>query len=81
MRIAAFTAINWITLDLLVIGLSVLPECGLGMCPDNPPGIAGVGNITGWGLMAGAGLLAVATAIAIVMNRRWTTNEDVSSTH
>ncbi len=74
MRIAAFTAIIWITIDLLVIGISVLPECGLGMCPDNPPDMSGVGNIAGWGLMLGAGLLAF--ALAVVINGRWKTNED-----
>lgn len=80
-RIAAFTAIIWVTLDLLVIGFSVLPECGLGMCPDNPPSITGVGDIAGWGLMAGAGILALAIAAATVMNRRWTTKQDVSRPH
>lgn len=77
-RLAAFTAINWIVIDLLVIGFSVLPECGLGMCPDDPPDTAGVGNVAGWGLMVGAGLLAFALAVAFVMNRRWHTREDAN---
>jgi len=78
LRIAAFTAIIWITLDLVVIGISVLPECGLGMCPDNPTDIDGVGDVAGWGLMIAIGLLALSLAIAVVMNRRWTTREDAS---
>ncbi len=78
LRIAAFTAIVWVTIDLLAIGISVLPECGLGMCPDNPTDLAGVGDIAGWGLIIGAGLLALSVAIAVVMNSRWTTREDVA---
>lgn len=70
LRIAAFTAVNWVLLDLLVIGLSVLPECGLGMCPDDPPDVDGVGDIPGWALVLSPGLLALALAVAIAWDRR-----------
>jgi disulfide bond formation protein DsbB len=70
MRIVAFTAINWVTLDLLVIAVSVLPECGLGMCPDDPNDITGVGDAPGWAVVMSIGLLAVAIAVAVVMDRR-----------
>ncbi|MDO8732130.1 MAG: disulfide bond formation protein B [Actinomycetota bacterium] len=69
-RVLAFTAINWVALDLLVIGLAVIPECGLGSCPDDPANIAGFGNVPGWAAVMSAGLLALAIAMAIVMNRR-----------
>ncbi|MBI1352669.1 MAG: disulfide bond formation protein B, partial [Actinomycetales bacterium] len=33
LRMLALTAIVWVLLDLLVIAISVVPECGLGTCP------------------------------------------------
>ena len=76
LRVLAFTAITWVTLDLIVIGLSVLPECGLGMCPDNPDPIVGLGSIPGWAAILSVGLLSLSIALAIVMNHRWQTKED-----
>lgn len=70
LRILALTAITWVFLDLLVIAISVVPECGLGMCPDDPANIGGVGDIPGWALVLSPGLLALAIAVAIVMDRR-----------
>ena len=69
-RIAALTAIIWVTLDLLVIAIAVVPECGLGMCPDDPANIGGVGDIPGWALVLSPGILAVALASAVVLDRR-----------
>ena len=69
-RVAALTGILWVFLDLLVIGISVLPECGLGMCPDNPENITGAGNIGGWVIVLSIGLLALAIAGAIVADRK-----------
>ena len=70
MRIVAFTAITWVTLDLLVIAIWVLPECGLRMCPDDPNDISGVGDAPGWAVVMSLGLLALAIAVGIVMDRR-----------
>lgn len=70
LRILAFTAINWVALDLLVIGFSVLPECGLGMCPDDPTNTAALGDTLGWAAVLSVGLLALAIAAAVVMDRR-----------
>lgn len=70
LRILAFTAIIWVALDLLVIGVSVLPECGLGMCPDDPADINGFGDVPGWAAILSIGLLAFAIALAVVMDRR-----------
>ena len=69
-RIIALTAIIWATLDLLVIAISVIPECGLGMCPDDPANIGGVGDIPGWALVLSPGMIAVALASAIVLDRK-----------
>lgn len=68
LRILAFTAIIWVALDLLVIGISVLPECGLGMCPDDPPDINGFGDVLGWAVMLSVGMLGL--ALAVVMDRK-----------
>jgi len=70
LRIAALTAIIWVFLDLLIIAITVIPECGLGMCPDDPPNIAGVGDGPGWLVVLSVGLLAFAIATAIVLDRK-----------
>ncbi len=62
MRILGLTAMIWVFLDLLIIGFSVLPECGLGMCPDNPDNISGLGDIGGWVLMLVVGVIALGLA-------------------
>jgi disulfide bond formation protein DsbB len=69
-RVIALTAIIWAFLDLLIIAISVIPECGLGMCPDDPPNITGAGDIPGWLIVLSVGLLAFAFALAIVLNRK-----------
>jgi disulfide bond formation protein DsbB len=58
----------WLLADLLVIGISVIPQCGLGMCPDDPPPGADFGAIVGWVLVLGLG--AVAAVIAYFVERR-----------
>jgi disulfide bond formation protein DsbB len=74
-RIAALTAVNWVVLDLLAIGISVIPECGLGMCPDDPANITGVGDAPGWALVLSVGALALAIALAVVLDRKVLRNE------
>jgi hypothetical protein len=69
-RIAALTAIIWVFLDLIIIAVTVIPECGLGMCPDDPPNITGVGDGPGWLVVLSVGLLAFALAAAIVLDRK-----------
>lgn len=70
-RIIAFTAMIWMVLDLLIIAISVIPECGLGMCPDDPEPIEGAGDIGGWLLVLSPGVLALALAAAVVLNHLW----------
>lgn len=70
LRIFALTAIIWVVLDLIVIAISVIPECGLGMCPDDPPNITGAGDVAGWLIVLSIGMLSFALALAIVSDRK-----------
>ncbi len=65
---AMLWAMLWVTFEMLVITISVLPECGLGMCPDDPPNTTGVGDIRGWVLLAAMGVVALIAAVLV--NRR-----------
>ncbi len=69
-RVVALTAIFWVFANLIIIGVSVIPECGLGMCPDDPPNIQGVGDFNGWLAILFVGILALAFALAVVVNQR-----------
>jgi len=70
MRVLALTAIAWVTLDLVVIGASVIPECGLGTCVDDPAAISGFGDIGGWVFVLGIGVVALIAALIIDSRRR-----------
>lgn len=73
-RLPTLIAITWVTLwvffDLIVIGISVIPECGLGMCPDNPPANTGLGETAGWIFTFGLGLIALMLAPLVVRRLR-----------
>lgn len=69
-RVAALTAIYWVFANLIIIGVSVLPECGLGMCPDDPPNTASLGDFNGWLAVLFVGVLAACAALAVVTNQR-----------
>jgi len=69
-RVVALTAIFWAFAYLVIIGISVIPECGLEMCPDDPPNIAGVGDFSGWLVVLSVGVLALAFALAVVVNQK-----------
>lgn len=66
----ALVALIWIIIDLAAVGLSIIPECGLGECPDDPPAISGLGNLGGWWAVLAAGVIAA--VIAFVYERRAT---------
>jgi len=68
MRIIGLTAIIWVFIDLLIIGISAIPECGVGMCPDDPADISGLGDIGGWVLMLAIGIVSV--IVALLVDRR-----------
>lgn len=50
----------WVFFDLIVIGISVIPECGLGLCPDDPDNISGLGDGPGWIFVLAIGVIALA---------------------
>lgn len=68
MRAVSLFVVAFVAIDLVVIALSVIPECGLGMCPDDPANISGLGDMGGWLALLVAAL--VAAVIAFVLNRR-----------
>ncbi|MBU6243719.1 MAG: disulfide bond formation protein B [Actinomycetales bacterium] len=55
-RWIALSAIIWVGIDALLIGLAVLPECGLGMCPDNPESSFSLGDMGGITFILGTGV-------------------------
>lgn len=71
-RLLSLFVIFWVAIDLLVVGISVLPECGLGMCPDDPPTGWAAGDLNGWLLVLGVG--GVAAILAFIANRKMSEN-------
>lgn len=69
-RIAALTAIAWVFIDLVVVAVAVIPECGLGMCPDDPEPISGLGDTVGWVFVLGLGVLALLAAVVTDRRRK-----------
>lgn len=69
----ALMVVIWVTFDLIVVGLSVIPECGLGPCPDDPPNTQPLGEATGWIAVLAVG--AVAAVVALILERRWRSRE------
>jgi disulfide bond formation protein DsbB len=61
--------IIWVFIDLLTIGIYIIPECGLGECPDDPANTAPLAEPWGWLVVLSAGL--VAAVLAAVLERRW----------
>ncbi len=69
----SLVVVIWVTIDLAVIGLSVIPECGLGECPDDPENTNSLGNLGGWFAVLAVGV--VAAVIAAIIERRWKARE------
>lgn len=61
--------IIWMFIDLTVIGIYIVPECGLGECPDDPANTAGLAEPWGWIAVLSAGV--VSAVIATLLERRW----------
>lgn len=69
LTIGALGVITWVTIDALIIGLAVLPECGLGPCPDNPDPGPAAGDVGGALLMVGVGIVSI--VIGYLLDRRF----------
>jgi disulfide bond formation protein DsbB len=65
----ALMVVVWMTVDLGIIGVSVLPECRLGECPDDPADTNSLGNLGGWIAVLSVGVIAAITAW--LLERRW----------
>ena len=68
LRAITYAVITSVFLDLLVITITVIPECGLGMCPDDPANISGFGDMGGWLFIAG--LTVISLVVGFGLDRR-----------
>ena len=68
MRALVWTSITWVTIDLLLITIWVIPECGIGMCPDDPANLAGLG--VGGGIALILGQIVASIAIGFTIDRK-----------
>lgn len=66
-RVIAVALFSWVAIYLLIIAISMIPECGLGLCPDDPSDISGM---PGWafGLLLLA-IVAASVVIGIIVDR------------
>ena len=74
LRIATLTVVVWTFVYLIIIAVTVLPECGLGMCPDNPDNT--VGTSTSMGIVGFLVFVLGSLAIAYLLDRRLPSDED-----
>ena len=68
LRMICFTIIAWVFIDALIIGLSVIPGCGLGMCPDNPESSFSLGDVGGITVIIGTAVISA--VIGFIVNQR-----------
>ena len=68
LRLFTIAIVTWVTLNLVMMGIGVLPDCGLGMCPTDPANSVGIGTVGGY-LMFLA-IILVSFATGTVLNRR-----------
>jgi disulfide bond formation protein DsbB len=63
-RLIAFAVIAWTAIYAVIITIAIIPECGIGMCPDDPVDNAGLG------LPLTLGLMALIVVISVVIGAR-----------
>ena len=68
LRAVTLAVITWFSIYVVVITVSVIPECGIGMCPDDPANTSGMAS--GLALVALVMILVVSGLVGFVLNRR-----------
>ena len=74
LRIATLTIVVWTSVYLIIIAVTVLPECGLGMCPDDPESTGGIK--TPVGVIGFLGFVLGSFAIAYLRDRRLPSDDE-----
>ena len=74
LRIATLTVVAWTSVYLIIIAVTVLPECGLGMCPDDPESTGGIK--TPVGVIGFLGFVLGSFAIAYLLDRRLPSDDE-----
>ena len=78
MRIAALAVVMWTFVYLIIIAVTVLPECGLGMCPDDPASTGGIKAPVGvFGFLI---FTLGSLAIGVLLDRLLPNDEETSAT-
>ena len=78
MRIAALAVVMWIFVYPIIIAVTVLPECGLGMCPDDPASTGGIKAPVGvFGFLI---FTLGSLAIGVLLDRLLPNDEETSAT-
>ena len=78
MRIAALAVVMWTFVYLIIIAVTVLPECGLGMCPDDPASNGGIKAPVGvFGFLI---FTLGSLAIGVLLDRLLPNDEETSAT-
>ena len=74
LRIATLTIVVWTLVYLVIIAVTVLPECGLGMCPDDPSSTGGIE--TPVGIIGFSVFVLGSFAIAYLLDRRLPSDDE-----
>lgn len=74
LRAVCLTVATWIAVYLVIITVSVLPECGLGLCPGDPLATGGISRFIG--LLCLLVIVVASGAVGFVLNRRLSNRED-----
>ena len=78
MQIATLAVVMWTLIYLIIIAVTVLPECGLGMCPDDPASTEAIKAPVGiFGFLI---FTLGSLAIGVLLDRMLPNDEDVAAT-
>ena len=78
MRIATLAVVMWTFVYLVIIAVTVLPECGLGMCPDDPASTGAIKASVGvFGFLI---FTLGSLAIGVLLDRMLPNDEEAAAT-